>query len=197
MNRPTLLAALGSLALISACSPPAQKTETPVATPAAEAPVAQAAPAIDPAVEPAVDPALDAYVRTYAKDDALPLRYASATHGEGEAQLTFVYLIGPEYCGSAGCSLLVLHRTGDTFDLLGKVSTVDTPVRVLETTTNGRPDLAIRTRGEGVSIVDKLIPFDGRRYLWSPNVAGARDIQNPGGQIVLTDDTPKVTVRAQ
>lgn len=189
MNRPALFAVIGGLVLISACSPPTQKTETTVTTPAAEAPVAPAAPAIDPAI--------DAYVRTYTKDDTLPLRYAVATHGDGEAQLTFVYLIGSDYCGSAGCSLLVLHRTGETFDLLGKISTVDTPVRVLETTTNGRPDLAIRTRGEGVSVVEKLIPFDGRRYLWSPNVAGARDIQNPAGQIVLTDDTPKVTVRAE
>lgn len=141
------------------------------------------------------DPALHAWVRAFEKGTMAPLHYATASWGEGDGRITFVHMIGPGYCGTGGCTLLVLQRRGGTFDLLGEISTVSPPVRVLPSATKGRPDLAIRTRGPGVSLVDKLIPFNGRRYAWSPNLPVARDIANPGGQIVLDDDTPWVTVR--
>jgi hypothetical protein len=192
MNRPALLTVTIGAVLASACSSPTETPAAPVPPPAAET---VAEPVVPTASASAVDPVLDAYIRDYAKDAMPPLRYAAATHGEGDQKLTFAYLIGPEYCGSAGCSLMILHRRGDAFDLLGKISTVYTPVRVLPSMTNGRPDLAIRTRGEGISTVDKLIPFNGHRYAWSPNLPAARDVANPGGEIILTDDTPKVTVR--
>ena len=191
MIRPILLASAGSLLLTSACSAPA-------------APMREAPPAGRPSArqEPlaatgAPDPALDAWVRNAVSDGSMALRYASATTG-GPDPLTLVYLIGADYCGSGGCTLLVLHRTPAGFERLGRLTVTRTPIRVLESQTRGRPDLAVGVRGGGMGSHEVLIPFDGGRYASNPTVAPARPIAGDApGRTLITDDTPKVTVRAE
>ena len=192
MSRPILFAVTASLLLASACSAPAETSEAPRT---AAGPTVQRSP--PPNATLAVDPALDAWVRDYAKDGAMALRYASATT-TGRDPLTLLYLVGGEYCGSGGCTLLVLHKTGDTFEQLGRLTVTQTPIRVLESQTRGRPDLAVGVRGGGAGSHEALIPFDGRRYASNPTVAPARPIEGDApGQTMITDDTPKVTVRAE
>lgn len=192
MSHPILFALTGSLMLASGCSAPAETSEA--SPPAAEPTVQQTAPVA--ATAPA-DPALDAWVRDYARDGSMALRYASATT-TGPDPLTLVYLVGGEYCGSGGCTLLVLHKTGGSFERLGRLTVTQTPIRVLESQTHGRPDLAVSVRGGGAGSHEVLIPFDSRRYASNPTVAPARPIESGApGQTLITDDTPKVTVRAE
>lgn len=176
MIRPALFALVAGAVLAPACAAPAQ-------TPAASAPA------------PAVDPGLDAWVRDYVRDGSMPLRYAAAAT-DGPDPLTLVYLVGGDYCGSGGCVLLVLHRDGETFAPLGRLTVVQTPIRVLDSRSHGRPDLAVGVRGGGAEPHQALIPFDGRRYAANPTVAPARPLAGEApGQTVITDDTPKVSVR--
>lgn len=192
MSRPILFALTASLLLASACSAPADTSNAP--PPAAEPAVQQSAPA---AATPTVDPALDAWMRDYAREGSMALRYALATT-TGPDPLTLVYLVGGDYCGSGGCTLLVLHKTGDAFEQLGRLTVTQTPIRALESQTHGRPDLAVSVRGGGAGSHEALIPFDGRRYASNPTVAPARPIEGDApGQTLITDDTPKVTVRAE
>lgn len=179
-------------ALASAACSPEPEDKAPAETP----PPAAAAPAVPaPAAAAAVDPALDAWVRDYVKDGGMPLRYASAAT-TGPDALTLVYLLGGDYCGSGGCTLLVLTRNGDTFARLGHLTVVQTPIRVLTSQTHGRPDLLVGVRGSGTEPAQALIPFDGTRYTSNPTVAPAKPVEGAApGQTLITDDTPKVTVR--
>lgn len=180
------IAAVASLALLASCSAPAQ-------TPAKADDAKAAPPAV---VMPVVDPTLDAHVRDYARDGSLPLRYATARTGDGPQDLTLVYLVGGDYCGSGGCTLLILRKNADLYERLGRLTVVQTPIRVLESATNGMPDLAVGVRGGGAEGHQALIPFDGQRYAPNPTTAPARAIPaGTPGRALITDDTPKVTVR--
>jgi hypothetical protein len=187
---PSSLAMAVIAALASAgCSPAPEKT-------AAKAP-APAPPATLPAPPPVqpIDPALDAWVREYVKDGTLPLRYASAST-TGPDNLIAVYLIGGDYCGSGGCTLLILRKSASLYERLGRLTVARPPIRVLQSRTDGLPDLAVSVAGGGGPAHEALIPFDGRRYASNPTVAPAREVEGDApGQTLITDDTPKVTVR--
>ncbi len=180
-----VLAALAS----TACSPaPAEKTP-------AEAPAtAAAAPAVPaPTAAPTVDPAFDAWVRDQVKDGGMPLQYAAAAGPDG---LSFAYLTGGDYCGSGGCVLLVALKTEAGFERVGRLTVTRTPIRVLESRSHDLPDLAVGVSGGGATPHEALIPFDGSRYASNPTVAPARPVEGAAaGQTLITDDTPKVTVR--
>lgn len=172
----------------AACSPaPEQKAAEP-------APAQPPAPAAAPApAAPAVDPAFDAWVRDQVKDGGMPLTYAPAAGPDG---LSFAYLTGGDYCGSGGCVLLVARKTETGFERVGRLTVTQTPIRVLESRSHGLPDLAVGVSGGGATPHEALIPFDGTRYASNPTVAPAKPIEGAApGQTLITDDTPKVTVR--
>ncbi|QTC93087.1 hypothetical protein [Brevundimonas goettingensis] len=189
MTRAALFLATAGAAVLSACSPPADapaKATEPAAAPAPAVPAADVA-------APAVDPALDAWVRDQVKDGGMPLRYAAAAGPDG---LNLVYLTGGDYCGSGGCVLLAARKTDAGFERIGRLTVVRAPIRVLDSRSHGLPDLAVGVAGGGATPHEALIPFDGTRYASNPTVAPARPIEGAApGQTLITDDTPKVTVR--
>jgi hypothetical protein len=188
MTRSLLLSLAAIAALVSACSAPA---DAPAKAPEPESAAAPPTPAPTPA--PAVDPAFDSWVRNQVKDGGMPLQYAAAAGPDG---LSFAYLTGGDYCGSGGCVLLVARKTETGFERVGRLTVTQTPIRVLESRGQGLPDLAVGVRGGGATSHEALIPFDGRRYASNPTVAPAKPIEGAApGQILITDDTPKVTVR--
>jgi hypothetical protein len=182
-----------SLALLWGCSPAADAPPEP-SPPAAAPVVAPLAPSPTPA--PVVDPTLDAHVRDYARDGTLPLRYVTARTGDDPQALTLVYLMGGDYCGSGGCTLLILRKNADLYERLGRLTVVRTPIRVLQTSSHGMPDLAVAVSGGGATPHEALIPFDGQRYAPNPTTSPARTLPaGTPGRILIDDDTPKVTVR--
>lgn len=186
-TRGFILAVVG-LAL-AACRPAGQ--------PASEAPEPppQAAPAAAP-VAPALDPALTAFLETRTADAMPPLRYVARTTGEGADALTLVFFSGPEYCGSGGCNLLILSRQGDAFTVLGQPTIVRAPVRVLSTSTNGRPDIGVHVAGGGITEgYEALLAFDGTRYPSNPTVAPARRVDNAEGTVLIGPNDPSVALK--
>ena len=189
MTRSLLLSLAAIAALVSACSAP---VDAPAKAPEPES-AATAPPAPPPAPAPTVDPTFDAWVRDQVKDGGMPLQYAAAAGPDG---LSVAYLTGGDYCGSGGCVLLVARKTETGFERVGRLTVTQTPIRVLESRSQGLPDLAVGVRGGGATSHEALIPFDGSRYASNPTVAPAKPIEGAApGQTLITDDTPKVTVR--
>ena len=173
---PTPLVALA----LMACSaePAAEPAPAPAATAAdAAAPMAAAA-AIE--ASPVTDPAVDRAVQA-AEGDGETLTYVARGIGAGDDRITLVYLF-PSHCGNAGCTLLVYGGEGDNLVPLGRTTIVETPIRVLSTSSNGRPDLGLMT-GEG----EALLAFDGQTYPANPTVAPARIITDARGTAIITD----------
>lgn len=141
------------------------------------------------------DPALRPYLQAQTRDALSPLGYVARTSGEGLDRLTLVRLIGPEYCGSGGCQLLVLGAQGDPFANLGNVSIVNTPVRILETSTNGRPDIGVQVRGGGISEpYEAILKFNGTRYPSNPSVIPGVT-RNVGGTVVIAEGDAVETLK--
>tara|TARA_Y100000815_G_C13235577_1_gene459793 strand:+ start:327 stop:791 length:465 start_codon:yes stop_codon:yes gene_type:complete len=60
-----------------------------------------------------------------------------------------IYPLGPDWCGSAGCTLFVLQGSADGFTLLSKTTIVQLPLRVSSQQTHGWHDLIVYAKGEG------------------------------------------------
>lgn len=171
--------ALAAAAVLAACSP------SPDAAAPAEAPP-PAAPAAAPA--PAAGPDLKAFLTARTADAMAPLRYVSGEWSEADTRLVLVQFVGPEYCGSGGCNLLILRPEGDSFTVLGDVTITRAPVRVLTSRTNGLPDIAVQVSGGGAEPHEALLPFDGARYASNPTVAPARRTEGAPGMVVIAED---------
>jgi uncharacterized protein YecT (DUF1311 family) len=126
--------------------------------------------------------ALRAFLRTYlheagiAADDASKTRYTVAwkdLNGDGRPE-AIVYLEGGAWCGSGGCTLLVLERSGGGFTVRGRTTITRTPIGILPSTTHGWNDLVVGIGGGGVQPGQIVLPFRGDRYAGNPMVPPAR-----------------------
>ena len=182
--------------LLTACQPAA---ETPgVATPpvAPDAPPAAAA-ATGTAQEASPDAALTAFLQTRTRDAMPPLGYVARSVGDGSDALTLVYLVGPEVCGSAGCNLLILRRSGDGYAVVGDTTVTRTPIRLLSTRTNGLPDIGVHVAGGGVTEgYEARLRFDGARYPSNPTVAPAERVTEAEGVVLITDDDTRTPLKS-
>ncbi|MCK6261778.1 hypothetical protein KP803_00660 [Vibrio sp. ZSDE26] len=78
-----------------------------------------------------------------------------------------VLLKGINWCGSGGCTLLILENKVESYTLLSRSTITSAPISVTETKNHGWKDLIVRTRGKGFV----LMKFDGRQYPSNPSLA--------------------------
>ena len=69
------------------------------------------------------------------------------TGANGKTKEDIVYISGPGWCGSGGCTMLILEPSGSSFNVLGKVTIVQLPIRVLHSTSHGHPDIGVLVQG--------------------------------------------------
>lgn len=187
MHRTLLLSTLALI--LTACGEPAEPS-TPA--PAQEVAADAAAPPASPA-----DAALTAFLQDRTREAMAPLGYVARTTGEGAGALTLVYLIGPEYCGSGGCNLLILRRSADGYDVLGETTVTHAPIRVLSSRTNGLPDIGVRVSGGGITEgYEAKLAFDGTRYPSNPTVAPAERVEGVRGVTLITDEDEKTSLKS-
>ena len=74
----------------------------------------------------------------------------------------FVGLTGPYFCGSGGCTLLLLDPEGK---LINKFTVTDYPITIADTSTNDWKDLVLTSNGK-----DHLIKFNGKAYPSNPSL---------------------------
>ncbi|MBX7453109.1 hypothetical protein GR927_34460 [Mycolicibacterium sp. 3033] len=119
-------------------------------------------------------PELEAAIRATAPDytvasvgDAGPARYVAARtdlNADGNDE-TFVYLMGPYFCGSGGCTLLVFDHGVDGYSLLATMTTSSLPVIVSPSTTNDYADLWRMQSGGGAPAEFVHYVFSDGRYV--------------------------------
>lgn len=119
-------------------------------------------------------------------------RYAAALvdlkdDGKQEA---IVYFIGANWCGSGGCSCLILAPDGSSYDVITQTSVTQLPIRVLSTKTNGWHDLAVGVAGGGIQPgYEARLRFDGSTYPSNPTVPPAQELRTKvEGKIVIPAD---------
>jgi hypothetical protein len=109
---------------------------------------------------------LDASVRSYTKTQVAPsYRYVWVQLGDG-SQPDALVLLGGDYCGSAGCNLLVLRSADKGLKLVSSSTISNEPIGVLNERQHGLRTLIVNTRGKG----EVLMRFNGSRYPLNPSM---------------------------
>jgi hypothetical protein len=122
---------------------------------------------------------------------------ATVKTGDGNAEY-LVYVSGQAWCGSGGCTLLVLEPTGSTFKVLGNMDIVQLPIRILPSMKDGHPDIGVVVRGGGVGTAyEAVLSFDGKNYPENPSIRPARKLAGSEGKIVIANTNSSVALYDQ
>lgn len=99
-----------------------------------------------------------------------------------------IYVVGRSWCGSGGCTLVVLESSGSAYQVIGRTSIVQLPIRLLPTVSNGHPDIGVRVQGGGIlQGYEAILPFNGKTYPPNPSVPPARRLTGKvGGKTLLS-----------
>lgn len=81
-----------------------------------------------------------------------------------------VYLTSPGYCGTGGCTLLILQRSPSGLQLVSRTTIVRPPIRLLPTRTKGWRDLVVKVAGGGGPTREVRLRFDGGGYPLNPSL---------------------------
>ena len=101
------------------------------------------------------------------------LRYAAApvALGPGGARALVVFVVGRSWCGSGGCTTLVLVPTDSSYRVVGEISINHPPIAVLPTRHHGWRDLAVIVQGGSIRTPRRsIVRFDGHCYENSPSI---------------------------
>jgi hypothetical protein len=82
--------------------------------------------------------------------DSSELKVASV-HGTDRApEIEVVYLEHRNWCGSGGCTLWIIEKEKNRYELLRKVTIVQLPIRLLGRSADGYPIFGVWVQGGGV-----------------------------------------------
>ncbi len=101
------------------------------------------------------------------------------------AQEVVVYLSSDGWCGTGGCTLLILAPEGTSYRVVTRVPAVRLPIRVLTTKTNGWHDLTVVA---GNPLSEVILPFDGKAYPGNASMPPAQPLSGKvAGKIVMPE----------
>jgi hypothetical protein len=104
-----------------------------------------------------------------------------------------IHLTSTDWCGTGGCTTLVLVRDGDSWRVLTKISITRPPIRVLKTKSNGWHSIGVWAGGGGIQPgYEAELPFNGKTYPSNPSVAPARRVVGrPDGEVAIPSSTQR------
>ncbi|MBI4893604.1 MAG: META domain-containing protein [Acidobacteria bacterium] len=140
----------------------------------------------DEHLEAAVLKAAPSYTKAAAGETVA--RYAASRvdlNGDGKEEV-FVYLMGPFFCGTGGCELMLFRDGPGGYELVEEFSITRTPVIVSQKKTHGWSDVWRAESGGGAKASFVRHSFDGKKYVARERVAGSRA---PAGKQALTNET--------
>jgi hypothetical protein len=141
---------------------------------------------------------LQTYVRASSAGDYSATRYSPAfvRLDGGMGAEAIVYLTGDGWCGSGGCSALVLSRGQESWRVVTKVTIAWPPIRVLESESHGWHDIAVWVRGGGVRPgYEAVLHFDGQGYPPNPTVPPAQPLSGgSAGRVVISSADESVAL---
>jgi hypothetical protein len=125
-------------------------------------------------------------------DDKETTRYDSAFVDlkDDGAKEAIVYLSGDGWCGSGGCTTLVLAPAGSSYRVVAKITITRPPIRVLTSKSNGWHNISVLVGGGGPQPgYEAELRFDGNSYPINPSTPPARRLAGKGaGEVVVPHD---------
>ncbi len=127
------------------------------------------------------------FLRTLDDDKTTKFIAAFRDLNADESPEAIVYLIGPKWCGSGGCSTLVLRHDGGHWTLVSNIRITRPPIYVLNGVSNGWHDIGVLVQGGGVQNgFESELKFDGHTYPTNPSTPPASRLEGqPNGDVVI------------
>lgn len=107
---------------------------------------------------------------------------------DNTSQQVIVYLMGQGWCGTGGCSTLILLPKKSSYTILAEMTVVQLPIRVLDSKSHGWHDLGVWVQGGGIQPgYEARLSFDGKEYPTNPTVPPAQPLSaNVKGRVVVS-----------
>ena len=141
----------------------------------------------------AADRVLKAFLQNYLKSGSSEFdkttRYSAARANLSGAKVpeVVVYVSGRAWCGSGGCTMLILRPDWVSFTVIVRTTITRPPIRVLPTTTDGWHDVGVWVHGGGILAgYTAVLSFNGKAYASNPTVPPARKLAGDAdGEILI------------
>jgi hypothetical protein len=137
---------------------------------------------------------LKEFLRSYlnpgqvAADETTRITAVSVKTKGKAAEEQVVYVSGQGWCGSGGCTLFILEPNDSSFRVLGRVTIVQLPVRLLSSIEHGHPDIGVWVQGGGIQPgYEAVLSFDGTTYHENPSLPPARQITGTQGKEIIAN----------
>jgi hypothetical protein len=135
-----------------------------------------------------IGPAADCEIVIHAKSlkDRLSARYVGVPTDEKKAARFFpavvdlgddgiqeiiVYLTSDGWCGTGGCTTLILAPEGPSYKIVTRITVTRLPIRILDAKSNGWHNIGAQVRGWGSQPgYEAELPFDGKTYPRNPSM---------------------------
>lgn len=106
-------------------------------------------------------------------------------NGDGRRE-SLIYITDPKFCGSGGCTLVILSPVGRDYRVVMHSTVTQLPVRLLTTSTHGWRDIGVTVHGGGVTHpYEARLRFNGRRYPNNPTVSPAIPLRQLSGRTLI------------
>jgi hypothetical protein len=105
----------------------------------------------------------------------------------GEEEI--VYISGPQglWCGTGGCNMLIVEPFGTSYKVIGDLSIVQLPIRLLSTMENRHPDIGVWVQGGGIQPgYEAILSFNGTNYPENSALPPARPVKGIEGKRIIT-----------
>jgi hypothetical protein len=126
--------------------------------------------------------AVQEYVEKKGEHERPQFRHAlTDLNGDGSDD-AIVLLLGPSWCGSGGCTMVVFRGAKDKFTFVSGSTITYEPIRVSPEKVHGWKTLIVYSKGKG----DVLMRFNGARYPLNPSLQPkATSAQVGAAQVVI------------
>lgn len=133
---------------------------------------------------------LQRYLKASSCSEDRTTKYSAAfidLNGDG-AQEVIVYITGRAWCGSGGCTTLVLAPAKSGYRVISRIPITRPPIRILPRIANGWHSLGVWVEGGGVQAgYEAELSFDGRKYPRNPSLPPARRLAKAHvGEVVVS-----------
>ena len=126
------------------------------------------------------------------RDPSRAARYIAASadlNGDGVPEAIVVLRSG-YWCGSGGCTTLILTRSKSSWKVVTIVKIAHPPIRVLKDATNGWRDITVWVAGGGIRPgYEALLRFNGSFYPSNPTVPPAEKLEREAEGVVMINAT--------
>jgi hypothetical protein len=108
------------------------------------------------------------------------------TEAEAGEELV-VYVSGEWWCGTSGCTMLIVEPFQSSFKVLGREPGVQLPICLLHTMENGHPDIGVIVAGGGIEVpYEAVLSFNGTNYPDNSGLPPARKVKGVEGKKIIT-----------